>query len=189
MDIQEFNRQIAKKSKDIDDYMRTKAPVLAGNTAKRHIQEDFRKGGFTHNGFHPWKETKRQQSGGTSAASVYGPLLSGRNNLMDSIGYVPSDYQVTVYARAPYAPIHNWGGTTHPTVTPKMRKYAWYRHYLEAGEDKGKGTAWKRLALTKKQRLDINIPQRQFISPAPGPELEKKIWDKIDGGLEKIILK
>lgn len=187
MDIQEFNRRWKKKYKEMDEFMRTKAPVLAGNIARRHIQEDFRKGGFTYNGFHPWKETRRQQSGGTSASSAYGPLLSERRCLMDSIEYVPQDYKVTVYARAPYASIHNWGGTTHPTVTPKMRRYAWYRHYLEAGDDKKKDTAWKRLALTKKQKLDVTIPQRQFISPSPGPELVKKVDDSIANALKKIM--
>ena len=48
---------------------------------------------------------------------------------------------------------------------------------------------WKRLALTKKQKLDVTIPQRQFVSPKPGPELEKKVWTKIDNELETIILK
>ena len=189
MDIKEFNRYMEQKYKEMDDFMRSKAPVLAGNIAKRHIQDDFRKGGFTCNGFRKWKDTGRQKTGGSSASSSYGPLLSGRRYLMDSIEYVPADYQVTVYARAPYAPIHNWGGTTHPTVTPKMRKYAWAMHYKEAGEDKDKDTMWKRLALTKKQKLDVTIPQRQFVSPKPGPELEKKVWTKIDNELETIILK
>lgn len=162
MDIKEFNRYMEQKYKEMDDFMRSKAPVLAGNIAKRHIQDDFRKGGFTCNGFRKWKETGRQKTGGSSASSSYGPLLSGRRYLMDSIEYVPADYQVTVYARAPYAPIHNWGGTTHPTVTPKMRKYAWAMHYKEAGEDKDKircGSVW---------RLQKN---RNWTSPSPNVSL------------------
>ena len=64
MDIQEFNRRIWQKQKQLEDLAHRKMPVLAGNIVKRHIEEDFRKGGFTHNGFHKWQETKRQKNGG-----------------------------------------------------------------------------------------------------------------------------
>lgn len=187
MDIQEFNRRILQSRQQLDDLMRRKMPVLAGNIAKRHIEEDFRRGGFTCNGFHPWKETRRQRSGGESAATLYGPLLSGRNHLAGSIEYTPGDGQVTLFTRVPYAAIHNQGGTTHPTVTPKMRRFAWAQHYREAGEDKQKDTFWKRLALTKKQKLTVRIPQRQFISREPGPELARKVDEKMIQEVEKII--
>ena len=36
-----------------------------------------------------------------------------------------------------YAPIHNWGGTLHPTVTPKMRRFAWAMFYRTAGIKRG----------------------------------------------------
>lgn len=78
MDIQEFNRRILQKRKQLEELVRRKMPVIAGNIAKRHIEDDFRKGGFTHNGFHPWQETRRQGSGRKGAGSRYGPLLSGR---------------------------------------------------------------------------------------------------------------
>ena len=57
MDIQEFNRRILQKRKQLEELVRRKMPVIAGNIAKRHIEDDFRKGGFTHNGFHPWQES------------------------------------------------------------------------------------------------------------------------------------
>ena len=75
MDIQEFNRKISQNRKQIEEFCRRKMPVLAGNIAKRHIEEDFSKGGFTYNGFRKWQETKRQKSGGADAGSRYGPLL------------------------------------------------------------------------------------------------------------------
>ena len=64
MDIQEFNRRILQKQEQLKDLVRRKMPVIVGNIAKRHIEEDFRKGGFTHNGFHKWQETERQRNGG-----------------------------------------------------------------------------------------------------------------------------
>ena len=55
MNIQEFNRRILQKQKQLSDLMRRKMPVIAGNIAKRHIEEDFRKGGFTDNGGAIWQ--------------------------------------------------------------------------------------------------------------------------------------
>lgn len=85
MNIQEFNRRILQKQKQLSDLMRRKMPVIAGNIAKRHIEEDFRKGGFTDNGFHKWQETKRQKSGGKGAGSRYGPLLPGASILFQLV--------------------------------------------------------------------------------------------------------
>lgn len=186
--MQEFNRIIRLKQKELHDLIQRKMPVLAGNIAKRHIEDDFRKGGFTNNGFHKWKETRRQRSGGTGAGSQYGTLLSGRNHLAGSIDFTPGDGRVTVFTRVPYAAIHNRGGVTHPTVTPKMRRFAWAQHYREAGQDKKKDTFWKRLALTKKTKLNVTIPQRQFMpEDKAGPELRKKIDDKLEQEVRKIM--
>lgn len=189
MNVQEFIRRSLQKQKQLDDLMRHRMPVLAGNIAKRHIEEDFRKGGFTHNGFHKWPETKRQKSGGAAADSQYGPLLSGRVHLSASIKFTPGDGQVTIYTRVPYAAIHNRGGTTHPPVTAKMRRYAWAQHYREAGDDKKKDTLWKRLALTKKKNLTVTIPKRQFMPYEPGPELAKKVNEIKYQEMRKIIYK
>ena len=68
-----------------------------------------------------------------------------------------------------------------------MRRFAWAQHYKEAGDDKKKDTFWKRLALTKKTKLNVVIPQRQFISKEPGPELDKKVNDKLESEIRKII--
>lgn len=187
MNIQEFNRQMQQKQTQLKDLMSRRMPVIAGNIAKRHIEEDFRRGGFTDNGFHPWPETRRQQAGGGNAAARYGPLLSGRNFLSGSIEYTPGDGRVTVFTRAPYAGVHNWGGIVRPTVTPQMRRFAWAQHYREAGDDKKRDTFWKRLALTKKKKLEIRIPQRQFIGSTPGPELAKKMNEKLEVEVRKII--
>jgi phage gpG-like protein len=126
--------------------------------------------------------------GGKGAGSRYGPLLSGRSHLARSIEYTPGDRQVTVFTRVSYAGIHNRGGTLHPSVTPKMRRFAWAQHYREAGKDKKKDTFWKRLALTKKTKLNIQIPQRQFMpTSTPGPELARKVDERFLKELKRII--
>ena len=204
MDIQEFNRRIRQQAQQIGELLNRRMPVLAGNIAKRHIEEDIRKGGFTGGGFHRWKETRRQRGGGNSAASQYGPLLSGRNHLSGSINFRPGNRLVRVYTNVPYAAVHNSGGTLHPAVTPQMRKFAWAMYYKTIGRKKdrkkdGKKRTppaenapeevlmWKRLALTPKKRLNVRIPKRQFMPDTSSSELEKKIRDKFDAEIKRII--
>lgn len=199
MDIKEFNQEIKKKKKELDDLFRHKMPIHAGRLAKDHYQENFRKGGFMNGGLKRWKKARRLSSGGKDAGSNYGTLLSGRNLLYGSIKYVPSDGRVKVSNDIIYAPAHNWGGTLHPTVTPKMRRFAWAKYYQAGGgakkgaEGKEKGKTddppeaiqWKKLALTKKKKLRIKMPQRQFIGESK--ELDEKIAGKTETEIRKIL--
>lgn len=201
MYIKDFAKLIEQKRKELDKMMRRKMPVIAGRMAKDHFQENFRQGGFVNGGLNPWPQAKRLSSGGTDAASNYGTLLSGRNHLFSSIKYIPSDYRVKVSNELVYAPIHNWGGTVSITVTDRMRRFAWARFYkasgrkrkADTGQKKGKkrrrkqtmdnpqASFWKGLALTKKKKLNIHIPQRQFLGES------KELTDKINERMEKEI--
>ena len=187
-----FFHRVTKNLLKAKQYIKNQAPRIAGQMAVNHVRSDFRKGGVTNNGFRQWPMTKRQQSGGSDAVSQYGPLLSGRNRLMNSITAQPGEGRVRIYTDVPYAAVHNFGGILRPRVTPKMRKFAWAMFYKETGYKKGKGKAntdnkWKALALTKKTQLSVRIPQRQFLPPKPAPELMQKIEQRIDKDLMKII--
>lgn len=208
MDIKEFSNQIKAKRKELDELMKRKMPVLAGRMAKDHYQDNFRKSGFVNNGLHPWKKAKRLSSGGKDAASQYGTLLSSRNHMFSSIKYVPGDYRVKVSDELIYAPVHNWGGTVHPTITAQMRCFAWAKYYEATGkaqkaakgkkkgkkrDSKGKekeqenpeASRWKGLALTKKKTLRIKIPKRQFIGESQ--ELSDKITEKTENEIRNIL--
>lgn len=191
--LKEFFTEVEKKKSEINDLVRRKMPIFAGRIAKDHFQENFRKGGFVNNGLHKWKKSNREIYGGKSAASNYGTLFSGRNHLYNSIKYVPGDARVTVSNDVPYAGIHNWGGTATPTVTPKMRKFAWAKYYAAGGGKKAEQPAgpdaqfWRNMALTKKTKLNIRMPQRQFIGESK--ELNDKLRAKLDEELEKIMFK
>lgn len=209
MDIKEFSKQIKAKRKELDELMKRKMPVLAGRMAQDHYQDNFRQGGFVNGGLHPWKKAKRLSSGGKDAASQYGTLLSSRDHLFSSIKYVPGDYRVKVSNDLIYAPVHNWGGTVSPTVTPQMRRFAWAKYYEASGKTqkaakgkrKGKkkdsatndktmaenpeALRWKRLALTKKKNLRIKIPKRQFIGESK--ELSDKIAEKTENEIRNIL--
>lgn len=199
MELKEFSALIKAKRKELDELMKRKMPVLAGRMAKDHYQNNFRQGGFINNGLRSWPKAKRISAGGTSAASQYGTLLSSRNHLFSSVKYVPSDYRVRVANDLIYAPVHNWGGTLHPTVTPKMRKFAWAKYYQAGGgqkkgtegkksaknEDPAEALKWKKLALTKKEKLDVKVPQRQFLGESA--ELSEKIANKTETEIRKIL--
>lgn len=188
MNIHRFNKEIIRFEQDLDNLIRKKMPVLAGGIAKNHIKENFRKGGFRNNGLQKWPVTKRQLKG-----SPYGPLLSKRDHLMNNIRYVPGDGEVTIINDTPYAGLHNYGGeiNTHPTVTPKMRKFAWAKyHEITKGKNKNvpdEAQMWKRLALTKKAKLNIKakIPQRQFMGDSK--ELQEEIRKKLESEIEKLL--
>lgn len=194
MDIKDYIELIKSQRKEIDQLMRRQLPVKIGRMAKDHFQENFRKGGFVNNGLQQWPKSKRQLSGTSSSAAQYGPLLSGRNHLFSSMKYTPSDYRVKVANEVPYAAIHNEGGTVNPTVTPEMRRFAWAMFYKSSGKKKGKkgsmlsnpdAERWKALALTKKSKLTVKIPKRQFLGESA--ELRKSINDKIEKELSKIL--
>jgi phage gpG-like protein len=90
-------------------------PVKIGAIAQSHYKENFRNSGFDGT---KWKTTWRQQHG-SGAASSYGPLLSKRKNLYNSITRTTGKGTVTISTNVEYAAIHNEGGTLHPKVTPK----------------------------------------------------------------------
>lgn len=172
MKPEELSRFFEQKRKELDDYRRNKWPRMAGEIAQGHFQDNFRRGGHLTGGtLHPWPKTKRQMANTGKAANSHGPLLSERKVLMKSIRYTTGDARVRVFTDLPYAGIHNFGGTINirPTVTPKMRRFAWAMYHKTKGKDKNEFNVWKALALTKKKKLDIQvtIPQRMFLNDAP----------------------
>lgn len=205
MGIKNLDDLIKSKRKQLETLMQRKMPVMVGRIAKDHFQENFRQGGFVNEGFHPWPKAKRLLSGRTDAASNNGTLLSGNKTLFKSVAYVPSDYRVRIFNDVIYAPIHNWGGFVNATVTDRMRRFAWAKFYEASGKKRKAATGqkkrskrrsvakplstqaqfWKNMALTKKKRLHIHIPQRQFLGVSE--ELNQKIRDKVDMEILKIL--
>ena len=192
---------IQRMKKEIEQLISRKLPVVAGKYAKQHFQDNFRQGGFVNGGLHPWPPAKRLSSGESGADSQYKTLMSSRNHLFSSINYTPGIAKVTIFNDVVYAAIHNEGGTVHPKITPKMRRFAWAKYYELKGRQKGTQTRtsqsagnqpdsgeaekWKRLALTKKETLTINIPQRQFMGQST--ELDAKISAYVEKEVLRII--
>lgn len=84
---------------------------------------------------------------------------SGANNLRNTIQVKPEgNNAISISANKPYAALHQFGGNVQPKVTPKSRKFFWFA-YFSTGND-----AFKRLALTKKEKLNIRIPARPYFT-------------------------
>ena len=101
---------------------------------KRPFPGQLPPGRFRKRRITPWPKAKRLSSGRTDAAGNYGTLLSGRTHLFSSVKYMPTDYRVRVANDLIYAPVHNWGGEVHPTVTPQMRRLHGQRYYQASGK-------------------------------------------------------
>lgn len=195
MDAKDIEKLVTKAKNEILKEVNNRLPRKVGVIAVNHFRQNFRDGGWLDGGLHPWKRTRRQ--GSSSPDAKYTPLTSRRDHLMRSIQASTTPGQVTVENPVPYAAIHNDGGniTTHPTVTERMRKYAWRMVYSLAGI-KGKGKLpkelpaeaekWKGLALTKKKKISVHahIPQRQFMGDSA--ELRVKVNKIINESIQRI---
>lgn len=184
MTLEQYFKLLETQKRAVEKLVQDQLPIKVGRIAQNHFQENFRRQGFVDGGLTQWPKTKRQMSGNRSATSQYGALLSSRNHLFKSIRYVPQQGKVTVSTDLKYAPIHNHGGEVLPTVTPAMRGHAWKMYYQNGGGKKEKNdppqaTKWKALALTKKKKLCIRIPQRQFLGES------RELTEKINGIIEK----
>ena len=106
----------------------------------------------------PW--TKRKANNRKGSLMV----VSGR--LRRSISSSVATNSITFSSDTPYADIHNRGGEIE--VTPKMRKYFWWRAMTLKGDDKkfapgSDAEAYSFMARAEK----IKIPKRQFIGDHP----------------------
>lgn len=199
MDAKQIETQILRAKTIIEAEVRDRLPRKVGTEAVKLVNQNFRDSGWNDGGLHPWKRAKRQddpysRNRKPKTLSSQAPHLSRNTQFHVGVG------EVTITNPTPYAAIHNEGGTisSHPTITPKMRKMAWAKVYAIAGVKKGKkkgklpkqlpveALKWKALALTKKTRLNIkaNIPKRQFIGESV--ELNAKVRELIQQSIENV---
>lgn len=140
----------------------------------------------------PWIKRKREGRGSTL-------VVSGR--LRRGLRSTSNANSVRFTHDAPYAKIHNEGGTI--TVTPKMRKFYWAMYYKNmqgvSFSIKTRGTTtkknarkndeagfWRAMALNRKGK--ITIPQRQYIGDHPrvGRAIEKIATKRIEQEFNKL---
>ena len=96
-------------------------PQEVAQQARAFFQASFIKEGFTDTSFIPW--VKRHDS-------LAHKLLSKSLALRNSIRVETANHQkieISAGKGIPYAAIHNQGGTITVRITPKSRKFFWYK--------------------------------------------------------------
>jgi phage gpG-like protein len=159
-----------------NDFLKKAAARVVAETATEYYKERFKYKDWEGN---PWPPVKNPVKRGTLM------LRSGglRNSITPSL---ISSNKVVISAgssRIPYAQIHNEGGNITVPVTKKMRKFAWAMHY-KTSKDKKAYTAWKGLAITSKNALNIHMPKRQFMGYSN--ELNNRIVKRLDMAFNKL---
>ena len=142
-DIPDFGAMVAKLKKDAVRY--------ASRAGVNFFQDSFLNQGFTDAVYEAWVERKGDVDPGRK-------ILIKSSVLMNSIEVFSSSMErIEFGSREAHAEIHNNGGTISIPLTQKSRKYFWFM-YRATGKE-----MWKGLALTKKQKITVNMPKRQFI--------------------------
>lgn len=168
--FKQVREKIATMHKDIAK----KAPTIIATTAVEFYKTRFR----------------TKEWGGVSWPAAQSPppqgsLMLRTGNLRDTIyaRIVPSRGVIISAGgrKAPYAEIHNKGGTITQTPTPGQRKFFWAMEYKTnpKGEGDNKLGKWGCMALSKE--LHIKMPKRQYMGYSP------ILNDKIIDRLEKLI--
>lgn len=188
MTPEEFFKSIKRNLGQIRSFIDRDMPRVAGKYAVDHYKESFRNQGFTDKSLEKWQPSKRTLYKDNFAASQYGTLLSSKNELMEAITYRAGVGFVAIVNDKDYAQIHNEGGPVdfNVKVTPKMRKFAWAKHYSSDKDSEAAGK-WKGLALTKKNILNIKftMPKRQFIGESE--TLSTKIVGKVEEKITNLL--
>ncbi|MFA9212492.1 MAG: phage virion morphogenesis protein [Candidatus Methylacidiphilales bacterium] len=142
-------------------------PHNIGQMALSHFKGSFRKQGFTDYSYIAWPLRKDL---------LTHKLMVKSNSLMNDLKVTSQTMQrVELGTTLPYAAIHNNGGKFSILLTPKMRKFFWAMFY------KTNNLKYKQMALTKKKRLPVRIPQRHFIgnSAVLNQNIDKYITNEI----------
>ena len=202
-DPKKLERMVSKLTEQVEREVNDRLPRKVGLIAVQHFRQNFRDSGFHDGGLRPWKKSQRELRGGMGASARYKTLTSARNHLMSSTQAHIGRGEVSIENPVPYAVIHNEGGTivSNPTITPKMRRYAWAMVYKLSGRKRGRkgnraggskeaipeeAKKWMALALTKKTKLKIRakIPKRQFIGESR--ELVEKVNKEVNDSIQRI---
>lgn len=148
-------------------------PHDVGQLGLSHFKGSFRKQGFTDYSFIAWV---------ARLDDFAHKIMRKSDSLMNDVKVRSATIRrIEISTSLPYADIHNNGGKFSLLVTDKMRKYFWAM-YKETGHKK-----WQYMATTKKKRIPIRIPQRQFIGHSA--VLNKQIDAHIVNTITKIFNK
>lgn len=172
-------KELSAKIKTDMSRILASSPRAIGRIAINFMEDNFEKGGFqkSENELEKWEPRKRDDGSGRG-------ILIGKQSgrLMKSGTIFRADHKAVVVGVpdniAEYGKAHNEGANVEPAVTDKMRKFAWFKYRYSDGKGEnwkpaGKDKFWMHLALTKKKKLKIKLPKRQFLGNSG--ELNRRI--------------
>jgi len=183
MPAPDIEKMIRENLEDLKKLYQRTLPVKVGVAVQASFRENFRKGRFYSE--QPWQTPLRTTLGFRGVEGQYGPLLSGKNALYESIKFRPLPGKVIISSELAYAATHNDGEEIG--VTERMKRFFWAKH-LEHKESMGPDAPetefWKRMAL-KKPGSKIKIPRRHFLGPSK--EVDTIVQDIVNKGLQQFI--
>ena len=170
-----IKEDVTKRLEALDRFF-DRMPDIMGSEAVKFSKMRFEEQGWRDGSFNPWPRKKVDNN--------Y-PTLRSKNSagLVDTIHYQKMGPR-SVVVRAggslkPYARIHNEGGVTHPSVTPKSR--AWARAMFL----KTRNPMYMAMSLTRKTKLTVVIPKRQYIGNSR--DLTEGIKNVLLTGIKRIM--
>ena len=183
MPAPDIEKMIRENLEDLKKLYQRTLPVKVGVAVQASFRENFRKGRFYSE--QPWQTPLRTTLGFRGVEGQYGPLLSGKNALYESIKFRPLPGKVIISSELAYAATHNDGEEIG--VTERMKRFFWAKH-LEHKESMGPDAPetefWKRMAL-KKPGSKIKIPRRHFLGPSK--EVDAIVQDIVNKELQQFI--
>ena len=183
MPAPDIEKMIRENLEDLMKLYQRTLPVNVGRAVQASFRENFRKGRFYSE--QPWQTPLRTTLGFRGVEGQYGPLLSGKNALYESIKFRPLPGKVIISSEVAYAATHNDGDDIG--VTERMKRFFWAKH-LEHKERMGVNAPetefWKRMAL-KKPGSRIKIPRRHFLGPSK--EVDAIVQDIVNKQLQQFI--
>jgi phage gpG-like protein len=131
--------------------LKENAPRAISSIAVAFFKNSFRNQGFTDTSLKKWEERKNGSDSGRA-------VLVKTGRLRNSIHTKKADSSIVlISASTPYAKAHNEGAKIDIPVTAKMKRFAWFKYY------KTRDKMWIGLALTKKSKITVHIPQRKYM--------------------------
>ena len=164
---------IIEKLKELKEWQKKEFMSLAARRTQVFLHQNFRKEGYTNNGFKPWVKRLQTEDGGRRA------ILVQKAHLRNSVIATHSANRIFVSSNLIYAKIHNEGETN--VVTPRQRGWFWRKHYDAKKEgDTAAAERFKRMALSKV----LIMPQRQFM-PLPNEGIPFELSEIFTADVEK----
>lgn len=152
----------------VQQLIASKLPRMIGKKAVDIFHANFHEGGFINNGVQKWKLPKRYNAKGKAASARYGPLLSARKELYNSISYRIDSGRVIISSDKTYAEAHNEGFSGTIQVPEHNRR-------TKNGVSK-----------VKAHSKSLTLPQRQFMGESA--ELNKIVTDLVIKELKAIFV-